>query len=66
MLVKTDAPCQREGNWQLMENNGKGSRRKGVSWESSALRCHVGGLPLFIAPSSHLVIQTFFLHIPTE
>ena len=35
MLVKTDVPCQREGSWQLMENNGKGSRRKGVSWESS-------------------------------
>ena len=39
---------------------------EGVSWEPSAPGCHVGGLPLFIAPSSHLVIQSFFLHIPTE
>ena len=27
MLVKTDVPCQREGSWQLMENNGRGVGR---------------------------------------
>ena len=35
MLVKTDAPCQREGSCQLMENNGRGVGVEGVSWEPS-------------------------------
>ena len=52
MLVKTDVPCQREGSWQLMENNGRGVGRCFLG-----AVCHVGGLPLFIAPSSHLVFH---------
>ena len=52
MLAKTDAPYQREGSWQLIENNGRGS-----GWKVFLGSRLGGGLPLFIAPSSILTLK---------